>query len=485
MILTGKSVGMETCLCYIFHAMVVRTGPADGSAPICSSESPTQREQDQSMTSDPKETPNPDQDETNSASPDPSPIPEKDEAAPAEAEESPAEATVEDTPLSSPESVPEPAPEPVPDPDPVPDADPLAEQDNTEFAEMLDASGQTGPVEANPGDKVTGKIVQIDGKDAFVDCGLRNELPIDLAELQADPDGPAPQIGDEVTAYVQKSDDGLKLAKAINLRDAGQEALTAAYAAGTPVKGKVLSTNKGGFSVDLDGTRAFCPFSQIDVRRADNPDIFIGETFQFKLLELSEDGRNIVVSRRALVQAEREEEADKTRENLTLGDALEGTVTRLVPFGAFVDIGGIEGLVHISQISHQRVGDPSDVLQEGQTVKVKVLEIQNLGMGRSERISLSIKALASDPWPDTAASMVPGTDVTGRITRLVDFGVFVELQPGVEGLVHISELANRRIMHPREILNENEEISIRILDVDVSRRRISLSRRQAADYDGD
>ncbi len=356
---------------------------------------------------------------------------------------------------------------------------------NEEFAEMLAASDRAEPSEANPGDKLTGKIIQIDGPDAFIDCGLRNELPMSVQELK-DADGEMKfQVGDEVTAYVQKAQDGLKLTLAINLREAGHKALTAAYAAGTPVKGKVGSTNKGGFSIDLDGTRAFCPFSQIDVRRADDPDIFVGQTYQFKILELSEDGRNIVVSRRALLQADRESQANSTRESLTLGDTLEGEVTRLVPFGAFVDIGGIEGLVHISQISHQRVGDPSDVLKEGQTVQVKVLEIQNLGMGRSERISLSIKALATDPWPETAASMVPGQDVSGRVTRLVDFGVFVELQPGVEGLIHISELANRRVIHPREVLNEDEEINIRILDVDLDRRRISLSLKQASDYEGE
>ena len=357
--------------------------------------------------------------------------------------------------------------------------------DENEFAKMLAAADQAGPAEANPGDKLTGKIIQIDGPDAFVDCGLRNELPMSVQELKG-PDGKLQfQVGDEVTAYVQKAQDGLKLTLAVKLRDAGHEALTAAYAAGTPVQGKVGSTNKGGFSIDLDGTRAFCPFSQIDVRRADNPDIFVGQTYPFKILELSEDGRNIVVSRRALLQADRETQAQTTRESLALGDELEGVVTRLVPFGAFVDIGGIEGLVHISQISHQRVGDPSDVLSEGQTVKVKVLEIQNLGMGRSERISLSIKVLATDPWPETAKAMVPGQDVTGRVTRLVDFGVFVELRPGVEGLIHISELANRRVIHPREVLNEDEEISVRILDVDLDRRRISLSRKQATDYEGD
>ncbi|MBU2500532.1 S1 RNA-binding domain-containing protein, partial [bacterium] len=240
-----------------------------------------------------------------------------------------------------------------------------------------------------------------------------------------------------------------------------------------------------GFSIDMGGKRGFCPFSQIDLRRVDEPEVFVGRTLKFKILELSDDGRNIVLSRRALLEESRKSQGDETRADLGLGKTFEGSVTRLVPFGAFVDIGGVEGLVHISQISHQRVGDPSDVLKVGQTVKVKVLEIQNLGQGRSERISLSIKALASDPWPDTADSLTPGTDVEARVTRLVDFGVFMELQPGVEGLIHISELANRRIIHPREVLNEDDVITVRILDVDLNRRRISLSRRQAADYDGD
>jgi len=400
---------------------------------------------------------------------------QKENPTPADSETHDQKPEIQESKNQEPES-----PEPVVEEDP-----PEPAEDANEFAELLAASEQAEPAEAQPGDKLTGKIIQIDGPDAFVDCGLRNELPIAVKELK-DPDGEMKsQVGDEITAYVQDTPDGLKLTLAVNLREAGHEALTAAYAAGTPVQGKVGSTNKGGFSVDLNGTRAFCPFSQIDVRRADNPDIFVGQTYQFKILELSEDGRNIVVSRRALLQADREAQAQATRESLTLGDNLEGIVTRLVPFGAFVDIGGIEGLVHISQISHQRVGDPADVLKEGQTVKVKVLEIQNLGMGRSERISLSIKALATDPWPETASSMVPGQDVIGRVTRLVDFGVFVELTPGVEGLIHISELANRRVIHPREVLNEDEEINVRILDVDLDRRRISLSRKQAADYEGD
>lgn len=360
---------------------------------------------------------------------------------------------------------------------------------SVDFAAMLDAheaqnSGDEGS-EVKIGAKVEGKIIQIGDHDVFVDCGFRNELPMSVEELKDDEGQLQYQVGDTVTAHVQKSQDGPKLTMAINLRDAGRKALQSAFEAGTPVEGKVGETNKGGFSIDLGGVRAFCPFSQIDVRRADDPTVFVGNTYKFKVLEISEDMRNVVVSRRALLQASREEQATETRAKLELGAALEGVVTRLVPFGAFVDIGGVEGLVHISQISFQRVADPSDVLKEGQPVQVKVMEIQNLGQGRSERISLSIKALASDPWPSSAGNLEPGSDVDGKVTRLVDFGVFVELLPGIEGLIHISELANRRIIHPREVLNEDETISVRILDVDLDRRRISLSRRQASDYDGD
>lgn len=363
------------------------------------------------------------------------------------------------------------------------------EESSEEFASLLEASGAAEPADAKPGDKLTGTIVQIGEKDAFVDCGLRNELPMAVDQLK-DEDGAFHfKVGDQVTAHVQKGPDGLKLTLAVSLKEARgkalADALAGAYAAGTPVEGKVGPTNKGGFSVDLGGLRAFCPFSQIDVRRADNPEEFVGHTYKFKILELSEDGRNVVVSRRALLQAERDAQASTTRSRIALGDVMDGLVSRLVPFGAFIDLGGIEGLVHISQISHQRVGDPADVLREGQHVKVKVLELQNLGQGRSERISLSMKALASDPWPASAGSLAPGTDASGQVTRLVDFGVFVELQPGVEGLIHISELANRRIIHPREVLNEGDQISVRVLDVDVDRRRISLSLRQASDYEGD
>jgi len=358
-------------------------------------------------------------------------------------------------------------------------------EDSAEFAAMLAAEGSATTKTAKAGDQATGVIIQIGKADAFVDCGLRLELPIAVSEL-CNADGElAFEVGDQITAHVAAGPNGLKLTRALQLRDTDTEALHAAFAAGTPLAGKVGSTNKGGFSVDLGGVRAFCPFSQIDIRRADDPTVFVGQSLTFVILELSDDGRNVVVSRRALLQAERETEAQATRAAIGLGVELDGIVTRLVPFGAFVDIGGIEGLVHISQVSHQRVNDPADVLHEGQTIKVKVLEIQSLGQGKSERISLSIKALAPDPWPKAAAALEPGSEVSGTVSRLVDFGVFVELQPGVEGLIHISELANRRIIHPREVLNEGETVSVRILEVDLQRHRISLSLRQSSTYEGD
>jgi small subunit ribosomal protein S1 len=365
----------------------------------------------------------------------------------------------------------EPALEPASEP-PVPDTSPA---ESEEFAQLLAASEADQARDPEVGDKVTGTIIQIDEGEAFVDCGARSELAIATAELKDDQGVLQYQVGDNLTAHVQAVDGEKQLTLSLVLRDSNLEALQQAYRDGTPLSGTVKETNKGGFTVDLSGRRAFCPFSQIDLRRATEPEAFVGQTYSFRIIELAEDGRNIVVSRRSLLQEEREQLATQTRDSLELGNVHDGVVTRLAPFGAFVDIGGIEGLVHISQISHQRIPDPSSVLQVGQQVKVKVLEIQNLGQGRKERISLSIKALSEDPWPATARQLQIGSDVTGRVTRLVDFGAFIELQPGVEGLVHISELAPHRIYHPQEVVEVDEEVTVRILDVDLDRRRISLS----------
>jgi small subunit ribosomal protein S1 len=355
-----------------------------------------------------------------------------------------------------------------------------------EFAQLLDATPDATPAEPRPGDKVTGTIVRMDEAETFVDIGSRAELPIATAELLDLAGKPHYEVGATITAYVVDRGGNLGLTTALDGRDLGWKMLEEAVASGTPVEGKITGTNKGGLAVELGGgKRGFCPFSQIDLRRVDDPERFLGRTERFRILELGARGRNVVLSRRAILEAERADLAARTREHLDVGAAFAGRVTRLVPYGAFVDIGGVEGLVHISQISHARVSDPAEVLQEGQDVQVQILEIQNLGHGRDERISLSIKALAQDPWPTTAGGLTVGSDVIGKVARLADFGAFVELLPGVEGLVHVSELANRRLVHPREVVSEGDEISVRILDVDLQRRRISLSRKQAGDFQED
>jgi len=360
-------------------------------------------------------------------------------------------------------------------------------QESEEFAQLLDASGSGHP-EPKPGDKVTGKIVQIGTSEVFVDVGARHELPMPIDEFRDREGTVTCQEGQEVTAYVVKTAEGLGMTRTVHPGEAGKRALRAlqdAQAAGAPVEGKITSTNKGGFTVDLGGPRGFCPFSQMDLRRVEDPEPFVGTVQRFRILEISPDGRNIVLSRRALLQQEREEQATTTRQALRTGAVFAGHVTRLMPYGAFVDIGGVEGLVHISQICHQRISEPAEVLHVGQEVRVEVVEIQHPGEGRRERISLSMKTLATDPWPAEAAAMPVGQDVQGKISRLVDFGAFVQLKGGVEGLIHISELSERRLLHPREVVSEGEEITVRVLEVDVQRRRISLSRRQAGDYVGD
>ena len=366
-------------------------------------------------------------------------------------------------------------------------ADENENREAEEFSQLLDASENRKP-QPKPGEKVTGRVVQIGPAEVFVDIGARNELPMAAEELRNEEGELTCAEGDEITAFVVKRKEGLALSKSMNANEGGHEALKAlqtALEANAPVDGKITATNKGGFTVDLGGQRGFCPFSQMDLRRVEDPEPYVGTTQRFKILEISPDGRNIVLSRRALLQMERDEKATATRDSLTVGAIFEGQVTRLMPYGAFVDIGGMEGLVHISQISHQRISDPSEVLQEGQVIKVEVREIENQGEGRRERISLSMKTLADDPWPQEAGTMEVGSDVVGVVTRLVDFGAFIQLENGIEGLAHISELSERRLLHPREVINEGDEITVRILEVDLERRRISLSRRQAADYAGD
>ncbi len=345
-----------------------------------------------------------------------------------------------------------------------------------EFARLLDeqAAFPARTTEPRPGDRITGTIVQIGDETAFVDYGGRSELPISTAELRDADGNPTHDVGDKITGWVAGKGEDLRLVLTGGGGGRDTRWLEEAHATGLPVEGRVTETNKGGFVVDLDGHRAFCPISQIDDGYVDDPAAWVGRKLSFRILEYAEGGRRLVVSRRVLLEEEKEQRAAETRRSLQLGDVVEGTVRRLMPYGAFVDIGGLQALLHVSQISHAHVDDPADHLREGQQLQVQVIDIQDLG-GQHERISLSLKALADDPWQEVEQRLQVGQWVKGVVTGLADFGAFVELWPGVRGLIHVSELSEQRVGHPREVLREGQEVSVKVKEIDLPRRRIGLS----------
>ena len=243
----------------------------------------------------------------------------------------------------------------------------------------------------------------------------------------------------------------------------------------------MAAVNKGGFEVEISGLRGFCPISQIDIQYCERPEEHVGARYQFRILELKERGRNIILSRRALLQEEQEKKIKETLAVLKPDLELEGRVTKVADFGAFVDIGGIEGMVHVSEITHARVEKPSDILQPGQTVRVKILRIEPEKNGR-RRIALSMKALEPDPW-EKGLGFQEGEVISGRVSRLADFGAFVEVAPGVDGLVYRSEISYEKVSHPSRFLNAGDQVNVRVLKIDEGSRRISLSIKDATVFE--
>src|SRR4051812_45091679 len=331
----------------------------------------------------------------------------------------------------------------------------MADQDE-DFATMLAESERGAPrAKKRPrvGDQITGKVISI-GKDAvFVDVGGKAEGQLERGEV-SDPEGKLlVKLGDSIEARVI-GDAGGVLTLRIKL-GRGPEAraeLQQATELGIPVEGVVTEVVKGGISVDVAGVRGFCPASQVDVRFVDDLTTYIGQRLTFRITRY--EPRNLVLSRRALLEEDNARRATETRKKLEPGAVLRGKVVGFKPFGAFVDLGGIEGMLHVSELGYARVERPEDALSLGQELDVAVLKIEPATKGeKTERISLSLKALATDPWRDAAATLVEGARVRGKITRLSQFGAFVEIAPGIEGLVHISELgAGRRINHPKEVV---------------------------------
>ncbi len=346
------------------------------------------------------------------------------------------------------------------------------------FAELLEASSEAPGRRVHPGDTVSGRVAKI-GKDTiFVDLGGKSEGIAEIQEFLDKEGNLTVKQGDWVEMRVASIRDGIHLTKGIKVQGADAlEILREAQQNLIPVEGRVSGVVKGGFEIDLSGIRAFCPLSQIDLLFCEKPEEHIGARYPFRIMEIKEKGKNVIVSRRALLEEEQEKKSKETLERLKPDLECEGKITKLTDFGAFVDIGGIEGMVHISEISHGRINHPSEILKPGQLVKVKVMKIESDKEGRP-KISLSIKALEPDSW-EKGLGFEEGDIIRGKVSRLTDFGAFVEVAPGVDGLVHISEISYERISHPSRLLHEGDLVDVLVMGIDRETRRISLSIKEA------
>lgn len=344
------------------------------------------------------------------------------------------------------------------------------------FAELLAEAGVEEQRRWKRGDKVKARVVRVSEDWVFVSLGGKEEGVIRAEEFRASAEGEEvspPSEGQEVEAYLLSTEGGeVVLTTKIGKRDASAAALEAAWSNGIPVEGRVVKTIKGGYEVRVSGLRAFCPLSQIDLRWPKTPEEHVGQTYSFKIAEFKEKGRNIIVSRRALLEEERAKKREALKESVEPGAVVSGTVRSIQNFGAFVDLGGVDALIPISEMSWGRIEDPTEVLAEGQKVAAQVISVD----WERDRVSLSLKALEEDPWEAAARNYRPGERVSGTVVRLAPFGAFVNLQPGIDGLVHISALgAGRRVNHPKEVLQTGETVEVEVLSVDPEKRRISLS----------
>src|SRR5213082_627616 len=347
---------------------------------------------------------------------------------------------------------------------------------------MIEVDGQLVPdydstlTPFGEGDVVTGKVVRVDKDEILVDIGYKSEGVIPISELSirrnVDPEEEV-ALGDEVDALVMQKEDAdgrLILSKKRARFEKAWRRIEAAAESGEPVEGAVIEVVKGGLIIDL-GVRGFLPASLVDIRRVPNLDEYMGQAIECKVIELNRSRNNVVLSRRAVLEEQRKEDRERILDRLQPGQVVEGKISNIVDFGAFVDLDGIDGLIHISELSWSHVNHPSEILNIGDTVSVKVLDIDR----DRQRISLGLKQTQEDPWQRVVDSYNVGDELEGKVTKVVTFGAFVEILDGVEGLVHISELAPHHIENPREIIQPGDEVRVKILEIDSERRRLSLS----------
>jgi small subunit ribosomal protein S1 len=326
------------------------------------------------------------------------------------------------------------------------------------------------------GDVVSGKVVRIDQDEVLVDIGYKSEGVIPSNELSirksVDPHDEV-ELGEEVDALVltkEDQDGRLLLSKKRARFEKAWRRIEAAAESGEPVEGTVIEVVKGGLIIDL-GVRGFLPASLVDIRRVQNLDEFLGQKIECKVIELNRSRNNVVLSRRAVLEEERKEVRQQILDRLQPGMVVEGAISNIVDFGAFVDLDGIDGLIHISELSWSHVNHPSEILSIGDVVPVKVLDIDR----ERQRISLGLKQTQQDPWQRVVDTYSVGDELSGKVTKVVTFGAFVEIMEGVEGLVHISELAHHHVENPREVVEPGDEVKVKILEIDSDRRRLSLS----------
>lgn len=343
-----------------------------------------------------------------------------------------------------------------------------------EFEKML--QGRTNPEFVRPGEMVSGKVVSVGRDSVFVDIGCKSEGMIDAHDFLDAEGNVDVKVGDMVEATVISTRGGIQLSRSLKKNQQNLGVLEDAFENRIPVEGTVMEVRKGGFGVQLgSGTMAFCPISQIDNRYVEKPEVHIGQTYTFRITEFSAEERNVVISRRVLLDEEAKAKARETRDRIGVGSIVDGTVRKLMPFGAFVDIGGVDGLVHVSEISWDRVEDPSKVLEEGQKVKVKIIKYDKT----SEKLSLSIREAGEDPWDSVQERFPIGTVMSGTVVRLESFGAFVRIASGIEGLVHISDISwVGRLRHPSEVVNVGDSVQVAVMGIDLEKKRISLGMKQ-------
>jgi len=329
--------------------------------------------------------------------------------------------------------------------------------------------------EFEEGEVVRGRVVHVGTSEVLVDVGYKSEGAIPIEEFHRH--GTLPKVGEEIEVYLEAKEDSeglIVLSKDKADKIKVWDAITQAYEKAQPVEGRVVEVVKGGLAVDV-GVKAFLPGSQVDLRPVKNLAAMVGQQIRAKVIKLNRRRGNVVLSRRSVLEEEREEKKKHTLEVLNEGMVLTGTVKNITDYGAFIDLGGIDGLLHVTDMSWGRVGHPSEIFQVGDQVEVVVLHFDR----ESGRVSLGYKQKSNDPWETVETRFAPGTKTRGRVVSLTNYGAFVELEPGVEGLVHVSEMSwTRRVRHPSKLVNVGDEVEVIVLDVNRAAKRISLGMKQ-------